>query len=71
MIKYFEWGRRGGSIVGTDRNEVYEKLNEKFSGNIYTSEESETSDGLTRVVFVFHKKVEPSESVKKFIEAYK
>lgn len=71
MIKYFEWGKRGGSIVGTDRNETYEKLNEKFSGNIYASEESETVGGFTRISFTFHKEVEPSESTKKFIEACK
>ena len=71
MIKYFEWGRRGGCIVSDNRNEAYDKLNEKFFGNIYASEENETVAGLIRIRFSFHKEVEPSESTKKFLSETK
>lgn len=71
MIKYFEWGRKGGCIISDNRNEAYDKLNEKFSENIYASEEDETVAGFTRISFTFHKEVEPSESVKNLPEALK
>ena len=71
MIKYFENGKKGGCIIATDRNEAYDKLNEKFAGNIYSTEEDKTVAGWTRISFVLCKQVEPSESVKKLLEAVK
>lgn len=71
MIKYFEWGRKGGSIISDNRNEAYNKLNEMFSGNIHTSEEDETVAGFTEISFIFHKEIEPSKSVKNLLKAVK
>ena len=56
MIKYFEWGRKGGCIISDNRNEAYNKLNEMFSGNIHALKENETVAGFTEISFIFHKK---------------
>ena len=71
MIKYFEWGRKGGCIISDNRNEAYNKLNEMFSGNIHTSEEDETVAGFTEISFIFYKEIEPSKSVKNLLKAVK
>ena len=71
MIKCFDWGKKGGCIIGTDRNEVYAVLNDKFADNIKSTKEHKTVAGWFDVFFKFKNKVEPSEFTKKILKLFK
>lgn len=71
MIKYFEWGRKGGNIVATDRVEAINELNKTFPNNFDIEKEQMTVGGFFDIWYTFRKKMEPSESTKRLLEAVK
>lgn len=62
MIKSFSWGRKGGCIVASTKEEAYNEIYKNFPNNIKKISDTETCNGDVCVSFNFRKDEIPGQA---------